>query len=49
VVGRRLVLTRIQIWQVPEDQQEKFLSVVEGLEYTFFDETDNPVFTDFMR
>jgi len=35
--------------QVPEDQQEKFLSVVEGLEYTFFDETDNPVFTDFMR
>ena len=35
--------------QMPEAELDRFNEVIEGLGYTFFDETSNPVFTDFMR
>lgn len=35
--------------QVPEHQHSRFDEVVRGLGYTFVDETQNPVFTGFMR
>jgi len=35
--------------QVPKGEHDKFTSVIQGLDYTFADETENPVFTDFMR
>ncbi|KAL1504676.1 hypothetical protein AB1Y20_008456 [Prymnesium parvum] len=35
--------------QMPESEVDRFNNVVEGLGYTFVDETANPIFTDFMR
>ena len=35
--------------RVPLGQEERFQTVIDSLGYTYADETENPVFTEFMR
>eukprot|EP00966_Prymnesium_polylepis_P157791 3646786-Prymnesium_polylepis.1 len=35
--------------RIPQEDGARFDFMIEGLGYTYFDETANPVFTEFMR
>ena len=35
--------------QIPKSEYSRFDDVIEGLGYTYYDESENPVFTEFMR
>ena len=35
--------------RVPESESKAFDAVLEGLGYTFYDDTNNPIYLEFMR